>query len=81
MVPFRKELELHSRILIDKPEVIVLNKIDLDSDGLLIEDLKQRLPKNKTVLAISAVTGKGVSELNEILWNLVKGYGNEPDRD
>ena len=77
----RKELELHGRILIDKPEVIVLNKIDLDSDGLLIEDLKQRLPKDKTVLAISAVTGKGISELNETLWNLVKGYGNEPDRD
>lgn len=76
----RKELELHSRVLIEKPEVIVLNKIDLDADGTRTEELKKRLPEGKKVTAISAVSGAGLSELNEILWTLVKGQGDESDR-
>jgi GTP-binding protein len=77
----RKELQLHSQALIEKPEVIVLNKIDLDADGTLVKEYANRLPEDKPILAISAVTGQGIAELNETLWALGKGKPYEPDRD
>jgi len=76
----RNELKLHSRILAEKHEIIVLNKIDLDSDGTITGAIEKRLPKDKTILAVSAVTGKGLPELNEKLWTLVKGQSDESDR-
>jgi len=66
----RQELKLHSKALAKKQEVIVANKIDLDPDGKYVEDLKKKL--KKTIYPISAVTGKGVKELTELLWQKVK---------
>jgi GTP-binding protein len=67
----RSELEQYSKKLAQKEEVIVANKIDLDPDGKIVEDLKKKL--KKTVYPISAITGKRVKELTEILWQKVKG--------
>ena len=73
----RAELALHSSILAEKKEVVVLNKIDLDPDGELVEDITDRLQKRGQepflVMAISAVTGRGIGKLNETLWAMVKG--------
>jgi len=66
----RSELEQYSKALAEKCEFIVANKIDLDPDGKIVEDLKNRL--GKTVYPISAVTGKGVKELTEFLWQKIK---------
>ncbi len=66
----RSELELYSKELAQKQEIIVANKIDLDPDGKAVEDLRKKL--NKTVHPISAVTGSGIKELTEILWQQVK---------
>jgi GTP-binding protein len=77
----RKELELYSRQLIEKPEVIVLNKIDLDPDGTRVQHYQKQLPKEIPILAISAATGRGITELNELLWNLGKGKPYESCRD
>jgi GTP-binding protein len=67
----RRELELHSKILLDKHEVVVLNKADLDADGIFCDDIRQRL-NLKDVLVISAVTGQGIKELIERLWKIVR---------
>ncbi|MBC8379846.1 MAG: hypothetical protein H8E62_11820, partial [Planctomycetes bacterium] len=65
---------LHSEVLLEKPEVVVLNKADLDSEGIFCDDIRGRLPESiKDVFVISAVTGQGLSELNERLWAVVKG--------
>lgn len=77
----RKELELYSPKLLEKPEVIVLNKIDLDPDGTLVKEYTERLPGEKPILAVSAVTGEGIAELNELLWSLGKGKTYESARD
>lgn len=77
----RNELKLHSEVLIEKPEVIVLNKIDLDPEGIIVDDIKSRLPKGKKILAISAVSGAGIPEFNETLWKIVRMQGDESDRD
>ncbi len=66
----RSELELYSKELSKKQEVIVANKIDLDPDGKIVADLGKKL--NSEIHPISAVTGKGIKELTEILWQQVK---------
>ena len=66
----RHELEQYSKALAKKPEVIVANKIDLDPDGKIVKDLKKKL--NKKIYPISAVTGAGIKELSELLWQKVK---------
>ena len=66
----RHELQKYSKALAQKAEVIVANKIDLDPDGKIVEDLRKKL--DKTIYPISAATGKGVKQLTEILWKKVK---------
>jgi GTP-binding protein len=67
----RSELEQHSTELIKKPEIVVINKTDLDIDGALAEDIENRLGR-KVSAGISAVTGDGIEELKEILWKMIK---------
>jgi len=66
----RHELEQYSEALAQKTEVIVANKIDLDPDGKIVKDLRKKL--NKKIYPISAVTGEGIKELSELLWQEVK---------
>jgi GTP-binding protein len=66
----RNELKLYSKALSEKEEVIVANKIDLDPDGKIVKELKKKI--RKKVYPISAVTGNGVKELTELLWEKIK---------
>ncbi|MHC5144975.1 MAG: GTPase ObgE [Planctomycetota bacterium] len=76
----RSELELYSEVLMEKPEVVVLNKADLDPEGIFCDDIRSRLPESiQEVFVVSAVTGEGILELNERLWAVVKGKDDEPD--
>ena len=66
----RKELERYSTALAHKKEIIVLNKIDMDADGKKVAAIKKKLKKQ--VHPLSAVTGEGIKELIEVLWDAVK---------
>jgi GTP-binding protein len=66
----RRELEQYSKALAQKQEIIVANKIDLDPDGRFVAELRSKL--NSEVHPISAVTGQGIRELTELLWQKVK---------
>lgn len=66
----RKELLSYSKELGKKKEVIVLNKIDLDPAGENLKKIKKKF--RKKIFTISAVTGKGVKELKEELYQLVR---------
>ncbi len=57
----RRELELHSRSLADKPEIVVVSKGELTGS----EEVRQRLEQglNREVLLISAATGQGLARL------------------
>ena len=66
----RSELEQYSKKLAQKEEVIVANKIDLDPDGKIVKELKKKL--RKKVYPVSAVTGAGIKELTELLWEKIK---------
>ena len=66
----RSELENYSKTLAQKQEIIVANKTDLNPDGKIVKELKKKL--NKKIYPISAVTGAGITELSELLWQTVK---------
>ena len=57
----RRELELHGRQLATKPELVVVSKAELTGSDEVRERLEREL--GKPVLAISAVTGAGLSNL------------------
>ena len=66
----RRELEQYSKALAKKTEIIIVNKTDLDPDGKTVKELKEKLKKR--IYPISAVTGDGIKELSEALWEKVK---------
>jgi len=74
----RSELERHSKVLAEKSEIVVANKIDLDSQGEAACKLSERLKKE--VYPTSAVTGAGVKKLIEVLWQQVNAGKDEPGR-
>ncbi|HDZ22750.1 hypothetical protein LCGC14_0451510 [marine sediment metagenome] len=62
----RRELEQYSPALAAKDEIVVANKMDLtDSDAHLAE---LRSAVDCDVIAISAVTGRGLEALTEAIW-------------
>jgi GTP-binding protein len=71
----RAELECHSQVLADKPEVIVANKIDLDPEDAALARIRARLGPD--VCAISAATGEGIKDLTERLWQKIKSLEAE----
>jgi len=66
----RRELGLYSEVLAQREEVIVVNKMDLNPDGKAVADLRKKL--NREIHPISAVTGKGIKELTELLWQKIR---------
>ena len=61
------ELEKYNPDLLDKPRVLAITKSDLLDDEL-IEALSEDLPEGIPHLFISAVAGKGITELKDLLW-------------
>lgn len=57
----RRELELHSQALAAKPEIVAISKAELTGSDEVRGRLEQKLGRD--VLAISAVTGQGMSQL------------------
>ncbi len=66
----RNELAQYSKALAEKPEVVLVNKMDLNPDESVVKDIETRL--GRPVHRISAVTGKGIREVGELLWQTVK---------
>ncbi len=54
--------------LTERPEIIVLNKIDALADTDSIQDIVQTLAKQNPVCLISAVTGMGVAAMLQQVW-------------
>ena len=70
------ELFLYNQSLAGKPQIIVLNKIDMQSSADAEFKFKAALP-DKKILSISALTGKGIDSLKSQIINLL-GIENEP---
>lgn len=61
-VNLNKELKLYSRELSKKPQIIVLNKADLESAKEYIKKFRKHMPRKK-VYILSGLTGLGIKEL------------------
>ena len=60
----RNELKLYKEDLLEKPELVVLNKIDLPQVREKVEKVKEAFQKRGLpFFAISALTGEGIEEL------------------
>ena len=67
LTTINRELELHSGVLIEKPQMVVATKLDVANKNKL--DRLSDYCKNSSIdfFAISAATGKGVKELIRIV--------------
>jgi GTP-binding protein len=64
----RQEIELYNPALVEKPEVVAINKLDLEPAREGFPKLKQELARRgRRAVGISAATGEGVPELLEVL--------------
>lgn len=64
------ELREFNPELLDKERVLAITKCDMLDDEL-IEELKPELPNDIETIFISAVSGKGISELKDVLWKKI----------
>lgn len=70
-ITLKKELKLYSKELIRKPQVIALNKADLDTAEDHLRKFKKHL-RGVKVFVISAATGEGIKELLSEVYKKVK---------
>jgi GTPase len=84
----RRELARYSTILAEKPEIIVLNKIDLLDEKDAAKRVSAfrktlKLGHAEALLSISAATGQGTRELLEQVWRTlrprVENWKGEPE--
>ena len=73
----RKELESFSKKLIDKPEIIIANKMDIEGANEKLEEFKKKLDKDVTIYEISACNNIGLDKVMKDLGELVKNTKSE----
>lgn len=70
------ELRKFNPGMLDKQRILAVTKSDL-LDEELMEMLKEELPKDLPVVFISAVTGHGVQQLKDLLWESLNAESNK----
>jgi GTP-binding protein len=70
------ELRQFNPELLDKHRVLAVTKCDLLDDEL-IEMLRDTLPDDIQTVFISSVTGKGLDELKDVLWEELNSESNK----
>ena len=70
------ELRQFNPEMLGKHRVLAVTKCDLLDDEL-IEMLKENLPEDLPVVFISAVTGMGLTELKDVLWQELNSESNK----
>ena len=71
----RKELENFSPKLIQKPEIIIANKMEIESSKKNLEEFKQKV--KVPIYEVSAIQNKGLDEVLKALKELVKNTKDE----
>ncbi|MFN5494691.1 MAG: GTPase ObgE [Bacteroidota bacterium] len=66
-----RELELFNPELLNKKRVLAITKCDM-IDAELEKLMKRTLPKKIPYVFISSVSGKGIPELKDLLWNTIE---------
>ncbi len=69
----QRELKLYNPELLDKQRVVAITKCDMLDDELR-KEVRRHLPRKVPSVLISSLTGEGIPELKDLLWNTL----NEP---
>ena len=64
------ELRLYNPELLDKRRVLAVTKCDMLDDELR-KEVKRHLPRKVPSVMISSLTGEGIPELKDLLWNML----------
>ena len=75
----RKELKEYNEKLLNRPEIIALNKIELLENRENIERFKREVETDSKIIEISAVTGDGINELNYAIIDALENYVPEEE--
>jgi GTP-binding protein len=68
----RRELMLFDRALLDRPQIVAANKMDVLGDQGRLDRLRARSGElGMPLFAVSAVTGDGVRALLEAMWQRI----------
>ena len=70
------ELARFNPQLMDKPRLLAVSKSDM-LDEELMEAIRETLPQGVPSVFISAVTGQGITELKDMLWNAITAESNK----
>lgn len=70
------ELERFNPAMLDKHRILAVTKCDL-LDEELIEMLREELPEDLPVVFISAVSGQGLNQLKDCLWEELNSESNK----
>lgn len=62
------ELKQYNPELLDKKRLLAISKSDLLDEELMME-MQQELPEKIPSIFISSITGKGITELKDMIWN------------
>ena len=65
------ELTQYNPELLDKQRILAVTKCDMLDDEL-IEQMKAELPENIECLFISSVSGLGIQQLKDKLWQILQ---------
>ena len=71
-----RELENFNPEMLDKQRVLAVTKCDLLDDELC-EMLRETTPDDVTVVFISSVTGQGIAQLKDVLWQKLNSESNK----
>ena len=64
-----ENLEIYNPELLDKERILAITKCDLlGGDKDLVSSLKRKVPKKVPYVFISSVTGEGLQELKDLIW-------------
>lgn len=69
------ELGTYNPEMLDKQRLLAITKCDMLDDEL-IEEMRQELPEGVPTVFISAVAGKGLDELKDMLWTMLNDESN-----
>lgn len=76
-VTIRKELENFDKKLIEKPEIIIANKMDLESSKENLIEFKKKV-NDKKIFEVSALTSEGLKDVLEELSNMLDKIEKKP---
>lgn len=73
-----KELGMFSKKLLDKPQIIIANKMDMEQSITNLEEFKKKIDPSIKIFPISAASNQGLEPVLEELADMLEKIENEP---